>query len=73
VTLPGFEKIISSTSKNVTIFLELGTNVTISSHRDVIFLGSACNKTGIKHKKAERIVKYYSGKTVGGGAARPYE
>ena len=34
-----------STSKNVTIFLELGTNVTISSHRHIIFLGSAWNKT----------------------------
>ena len=28
-----------------TIFLELGTNVTISSHRHIIFLGSAGNKT----------------------------
>ena len=45
VTLPGFEKVFFSTSKNVTIFLELGTNVTISSHRHIIFLGSAWNKT----------------------------
>ena len=45
VTLPGVEKVCFSTSKNVTIFLELGTNVTISSHRHIIFLGSAWNKT----------------------------
>ena len=45
VTLPGFEKVFFSTSKNVTIFLELGTNVTISSHRHIIFLDSAWNKT----------------------------
>ena len=45
MTLPGFEKVFFSTSKNVTIFLELGTNVTISSHRHFIFLGSAWNKT----------------------------
>ena len=41
VTLPGFEKVFFSTSKNVTIFLELGTNVTISSRRHIIILGSA--------------------------------
>jgi len=43
-TLPGFEKGFVITSKNVTIFLELGANVTISSHRHIIFLGSAWNK-----------------------------
>jgi len=37
VTLPGFEKEFFSTSKNVKIFLELGTNVTILSHRHIIF------------------------------------
>ena len=36
-------------SKNVTIFLELGTNVTISSHRHIIFLGSAWNKPGFEN------------------------
>ena len=41
VTLPGFEKVFVSISKNVPIFLELGTIVTISSHRHIIFLGSA--------------------------------
>jgi len=41
VTLQGFEKVFFSASKNVTIFQELGTNVTISSHRHIIFLGSA--------------------------------
>jgi len=45
VTLPGFEKDFVITSKNETIFMELGTNVTISSHRHIIFLGSALNKT----------------------------
>jgi len=44
VTLPGFKKVFFSTSKNVTISLELGTNVTISSLRHIIFLGSAWNK-----------------------------
>ena len=39
------EKVFFSTSKNLTIFLDLGTNVTISSHRHIIFLGSAWNKT----------------------------
>ena len=38
-----FRKTVFSTSKNATIFLELGTNVTISSHRHIIFLGSAWN------------------------------
>jgi len=38
-----FRKSLLSTSKNVTIFLELGTNVTISSHRHIAFLGSAWN------------------------------
>jgi len=33
-----------NTSKNVTIFLEPGTNVKILSHRHIIFLGSAWNK-----------------------------
>jgi len=37
VTLPGFGKVVFSVSKNVTIFLELGTNVTISSHRQSFF------------------------------------
>jgi len=32
VTLPGFEKVFFSTSKNVTIFLELGTDFVTSSH-----------------------------------------
>ena len=45
MTLPGFEKGFFSTSKNVTIFLELGTNVTILSYCHIIFLGSAWNKT----------------------------
>jgi len=36
VTLPGVEKVCFSTSNNVTIFLELGTNVTISSHRHIV-------------------------------------
>jgi len=45
VTLPGFEFFFSSTSKNVAIFLELGTSVTISSHRHIFFLGLAWNKT----------------------------
>ena len=49
VTLPGFEKNIFSTSKNVTIFLELGTNVTISPRRHIIFLGSAWNKPGFEN------------------------
>ena len=44
-SMPGLEKVIFGISKNVTIFLELGTNVTISSHRYIIFLGSAFNKT----------------------------
>jgi len=34
-----------STSKSMTFFLELGTNVTISSHRHINFLGSAWNKS----------------------------
>ena len=50
VTLPGFEKVFFSTSKNVTIFLELGTNVTISSHRYILFLGSAWDKTDFKNQ-----------------------
>ena len=48
MTLPGFEKVFFSTSKNVTIFMELGTNVTISSHRRIIFLGSAWDKSCFK-------------------------
>jgi len=32
-----FRKSMFSTSKNMTIFLELGTNVTISSHRHIFF------------------------------------
>ena len=41
--MPGFKKIYVSTSKNVTIFLEPGTDVTISFHRHIDFLGSAWN------------------------------
>jgi len=44
MTLPGFENVFFSTSKNVTIFLEIGTNATILSHRHIVFLGSAWNK-----------------------------
>ena len=40
VTLPGCEKVVFGTSKNVTIFLELGTNVTISSHRHIMGIHS---------------------------------
>jgi len=40
-----FRKSFFKYSKNVTIFLELGTNVTILSHRHVIFLGSAWHTT----------------------------
>jgi len=49
VTLPGFEKVFVSTSKNVPIFLEFGTIVTISSHRHIIFLGSAEPNRVSKH------------------------
>jgi len=50
VTLQGLEKKKISTSKNVTFFLELGTNVTILSlaHRHIIFLGWAWNKPGFE-------------------------
>jgi len=41
--MPGFEKDFFSTSRNVTIFLEPGTNVTISFHFHIVFLGSAWN------------------------------
>jgi len=44
VTEPGFEKVFFNSSQNLTIFLELGSDVTISSNRHIIFLGSACNK-----------------------------
>jgi len=39
------QKVCLSTSKNVMIFLELGTNVMISSHCHIIFLGLACSKS----------------------------
>jgi len=38
-----------STSKNMMIFLELGTNVTISSHCHIIFMGSAYKKHGFQN------------------------
>jgi len=49
VTLPVFEEGAFSISKNVTIFLELGTNVTISLHCHIIFLGSVWNKPGFEN------------------------
>jgi len=47
VTLLGFEKVFFSTLKNVTIFLEAGTNVTISSHRHIIFSGFGLEQTWV--------------------------
>jgi len=44
-----FRKSFFSTSKNVTISLELCTNVTISSHRHIIFLGLAWNKAELEN------------------------
>jgi len=49
VMLQGFESGFFSTSRNVTFFLELGTNVTISSHRHVIFLDSAWDEPGFEN------------------------
>jgi len=49
VTLPDFEKFFLSACKNVMFFLELGTDVTVSSHRHMTFLGSALNKPGFEN------------------------
>ena len=49
-----FRKSVFSTSKNVTIYLELGTNVTISSYRHIIVWGSASKKPGF-----ENLTRYW--------------
>jgi len=51
-----FRKSFFSTSKNVTIFLELGTNVTISSHHHTIFLSSAWNKPDFENLAKSRVL-----------------
>jgi len=40
----------------MTFFLELGTNVTISSHRHILFQGEAWNKVGFENLARSWIV-----------------
>ena len=54
--LPGFEKVFFHTSKNMTIFLELGTNVIISSNHHIIFLDTAWNKPGFENLAMSWVV-----------------
>ena len=50
-----------NTSKNVTIFLEPGTNVKILSHRHIIFLGSAWSKPEFKNLARSWVLVLGSG------------
>jgi len=48
--MPGFGKVFFSNSKNVTIFLEPGTNATMSFYRHSLFLGSVWNNQKFEKK-----------------------